>query len=99
MVSDIVLDRELPPALRSSITGHVACLSGADLRGKYLERMRSAGFENIEVQGESVFSMENLGDESTIDALMSESGSTRERLSEVLIGVKSIKVRAERPVR
>ncbi len=99
MVSDIVLDRELPPALRNSITGHIACLSGADLRTIYLDRIGSAGFSNIEVQGESVFSLENLGDEATIDALMSESGLTRERLSEVLKGVKSIKVRAERPFR
>ncbi len=96
MVSDIILEKDLPPALRSSITGHVACLSGADLRGTYLERMRTAGFRNIEVLGESVYSLESLGDEVTIAALIGETGLTREKLSDVLKGVKSITVKAEK---
>jgi ubiquinone/menaquinone biosynthesis C-methylase UbiE len=98
MVSDIVLEKALPTALKSSITGHIACLSGADLRTMYLDRIGSAGFRNIEVQGESLFSLENLGDEATIAALMSESGLTREELSGILKGVKSIKVKAEKRI-
>ena len=55
MVSDIVLERELPEAVRTSVTALVACVAGAVQKGEYLEAMRDAGFERIEVVSEKSY--------------------------------------------
>jgi SAM-dependent methyltransferase len=49
MVSDVVLSAEIPAGLRASVTGYVACLSGAALEAEYLEAITAAGFEDVRV--------------------------------------------------
>lgn len=48
-ISDIVLESELPPAVRDSVEAYVGCVAGALLRDEYLGLIRDAGFENLEV--------------------------------------------------
>ena len=48
-VSDIVVDGNLPPALRQRLDAWAGCIAGALQEQVYLEKMRSAGFERIEV--------------------------------------------------
>lgn len=50
VVADIVLTRELPEAIRASAVALVACLAGAVTLDKYLQAIRSAGLEMVEVQ-------------------------------------------------
>ena len=49
MASDIVLLKELPDALRDSVSAYVGCISGALPKDDYLEKIRSAGFEEVTV--------------------------------------------------
>jgi len=55
MVSDIVLTGELPEWVRTSTTAYSACVSGAEMKDSYLEKMKKAGFENITVHHETPF--------------------------------------------
>ena len=64
IVSDIVLLKELPEAIKSSIEAYTACVAGALPKGDYLETMRAAGFENVEVASEVIMGTGEL--ESTI---------------------------------
>jgi SAM-dependent methyltransferase len=52
-VSDIVLERELPVAVRDSVEAYVGCVAGALLRDDYLDLVRAAGFEDVEVVRQS----------------------------------------------
>ena len=49
MVSDLVMVDEIPEEEREKSENWVACLAGTEMEGVYLGRMRSAGFESVEV--------------------------------------------------
>jgi SAM-dependent methyltransferase len=53
MISDIVLLKELPEAVLQSAQAYVGCISGAMLKDEYLNVVKEAGFENIEILGEN----------------------------------------------
>jgi SAM-dependent methyltransferase len=99
MVSDLVLKRELPAEIRASVTAYVGCVSGADIRGIYLERIRKAGFERIEIVDESTFPLDCLANDTTIDELLEETGLSKKALAEALEDVSSVKVSAYKPAR
>ena len=48
-VSDIVVDGQLPEAVRKSLDAWAGCVAGALEEGDYLDRIREAGFESVEV--------------------------------------------------
>ena len=48
-ISDMVLSEPLPPEVRSDVSQWVACVSGADLKDNYLERLESAGFAEVRI--------------------------------------------------
>ncbi len=55
MISDIVLDRELPEEIRSSLSAYAGCVAGALLKQDYLEEITRAGFTEVEVLKESSY--------------------------------------------
>jgi SAM-dependent methyltransferase len=57
LVSDLVLTRPLSPELQRSVDLYVGCVAGAALREDYLEFMRGAGFSNVEIVGESTYTV------------------------------------------
>ncbi len=48
-VSDIVLLEELPKEAKESLEQWAGCIAGALPQGEYLDKIRSAGFKNVEV--------------------------------------------------
>jgi SAM-dependent methyltransferase len=48
-VSDIALKAELPEAVATSLAAYVGCISGAIKIETYLEELRKAGFESVQV--------------------------------------------------
>ncbi len=58
LLSDLVLERPLPPETRESIEAYVGCIAGASLRGDYLQKIRDAGFEGVEVVREGRYGTE-----------------------------------------
>ena len=50
MVSDMVVERELPAAIRGRLDAWASCVAGALSEPDYLARIRAAGFQNVEVE-------------------------------------------------
>jgi arsenite methyltransferase len=53
MVSDIVLNKELPESLKNSVEAYACCIGGAALKSDYLKVIKAAGFQDINVVGEN----------------------------------------------
>jgi len=49
VVSDLVLTRELSPAMRGHAELYAGCVAGASLESDYLQLMREAGFDDVTV--------------------------------------------------
>jgi arsenite methyltransferase len=60
MVSDMVLLKELPKAIRESIDAYVGCILGAELKRRYLGAIMSVGFKDVSVVNESIVTMDDL---------------------------------------
>jgi SAM-dependent methyltransferase len=57
LVSDLVLTRPLPAAVRQSVEAYVGCVAGAALRDDYLACVRSAGFADVQVVEENRYTV------------------------------------------
>jgi SAM-dependent methyltransferase len=78
-VSDIVLTRPLPDAVRTSLTAYMGCIAGASLMDDYVQAIKDAGFKSVEVTTKQAFdvlacddpiikgALNGMDDESDID--------------------------------
>jgi len=57
-ISDIVLEKELPAEIKDSLSGRIACVSGAEKLEDYLKYIREAGFKDIVVENKKDFPLE-----------------------------------------
>jgi SAM-dependent methyltransferase len=55
MISDIVLEQPLSEKIRDEVITYTGCLGGAILEQEYLQMMRDAGFERVEVVSKAPF--------------------------------------------
>lgn len=97
MVSDIVLLKELPEFLKSSIDAYVGCVAGASLKGDYLADIKNAGFKNVKVNEETVFPIDGMLNDPMAQTIIKGLNISGERLTEVAKSVVSIKVSAIKP--
>ena len=66
MVSDIVLLKELPEEIKSSVAAYISCIVGATTKKEYLRKIQEAGFKETRVQGEAAFPTEFLVNAPTV---------------------------------
>ena len=97
MVSDIVLLKKLPDFVRDSIEAYVGCVSGAATKDRYLDSIKSAGFEDVIVLDESVFTLDCMTNDPTGHAILKSLGGSSEQLKEVEDSISSIKVSGIKP--
>jgi ubiquinone/menaquinone biosynthesis C-methylase UbiE len=97
MVSDIVLTRELPDFVKSSLEAYVGCLAGAVLRDEYLGTIEEVGFEQVEVADETSFPVEFMANDPTAQAVAANVGLSFEKAKEIANSVLSVKVQAVKP--
>jgi arsenite methyltransferase len=62
LVSDLVLIKELPDSVLESMEAYVGCIAGAAMKDEYLGYIRSAGFQDVVVLGESKYPGMEEGD-------------------------------------
>lgn len=86
VVSDIVLSRELPESVRTSVEAYAGCVAGASLQEDYLRLIREAGFEQVEVLEQRTYGAPG-------------SIASGEDAARVQDSTRSIKVRAVKPRR
>jgi arsenite methyltransferase len=99
MVSDIVLTRDLPAAVKDSISAWIGCVAGAMLRNEYLGAISAAGFADVEVVEAGVFPVDFLLNDPTVQTIVRDLGLSREEVEDLAASVLSIRVAAFKPVR
>jgi len=97
MVSDIVLLKELPDAIRDSVAAYVGCISGALMRDIYVTAIREAGFHEVKVLDETVFPIECLDNDPMAKAIIDMSDLSAEKIKDAANSVASIKVEGIKP--
>ncbi|HOW35161.1 MAG TPA: arsenite methyltransferase [Candidatus Omnitrophota bacterium] len=73
MVSDLVLEKDLPKKIKESVEAYVGCIAGAIKKDEYLGFIKNAGFQNVKVINESSYPVDAMFDnfESVQDAVLS----------------------------
>ena len=94
MISDIVLERDLPEAVLSSVAAYVGCLAGAVRKAMYLNLIHGAGFSDVEVLEESTYPIELMVNDPTTQAVLVNLSIPKEELYRIGDSVRSVKVRA-----
>ncbi len=98
MISDIVLLNELPDFIKKSIEAYIGCLSGAVMRDEYIGAIKTAGFQEISIIGETPFPIKGIVDDPTAKAVIKNLEIAPEKIKEVANSVISIKVSAIKPI-
>jgi ubiquinone/menaquinone biosynthesis C-methylase UbiE len=94
MISDIVLLKELPDSIKSSIEAYIGCLSGAMMRNKYIGAIKAAGFQGVRVINETSFPIECIANDPTVKAIIENLNMSPEKVKEVASSVIGIEVKA-----
>ena len=97
MVSDIVLLKKLPEIIRRNVRAYVGCVSGAEMKGTYLQIIRNAGFQNVEVIQENFFPVENMANDPTAQAIVKTSRIPKKEIQNLTNAVASVKVSGMKP--
>ena len=97
MVSDIVLLRELPDFIKSSVAAYVGCVSGAMMKDEYTEAIREAGFQEVKILDETVFPFEYMANDPTAKAIINEMNLPEAKIKDIANSVVSIKVQGMKP--
>ena len=97
MVSDIVLEEELPASIKKSISAHVGCLAGAMLKKKYIDVIKKVGFKDVKIQEETVMPFKYAANDPTAKAIIEESEITPTDIRDLEKSILSISVYGEKP--
>jgi len=110
-ISDIVVDGDLPQAIRSRLDAWAGCIAGALDESVYLNKIRAAGFEGVEVASRDYVDASEITDEEVqllvagADGQVAEGEKAQALLDEAGLSprdlatrVASIKVTAQKPV-
>lgn len=97
MVSDMVLLKDLPDAVKRSVEAYVGCLSGAIMKDKYLETIKKAGFTGVKVVDEAHFPVKYMANDPTAEKVVKDLRLGSKDIEDIAKSVLSIKVYAEKP--
>jgi SAM-dependent methyltransferase len=91
-VSDVVIRGEVPAEIRRSMELWVGCIAGALQETEYATKLRSAGFENVDVEPWRIYQVDDAR------AYLAEAGVDVDRLAPEVDGkIASAFIRAQKP--
>ncbi|MCL2149367.1 MAG: arsenite methyltransferase [Dehalococcoidia bacterium] len=97
MVSDLVILKELPSCILTSIDAYIGCVAGAMEKNEYMETIGKAGFEAVKIIEESAYplssAMTDIISKVTADGL----GLTDQQVQDASESIASIKVQGIKP--
>ncbi len=94
VVSDIVLDGELPDSVRDSVMAYVGCVAGAETRSRYFEMLAEAGLTHIEILKDVDFlEITEKASPGQVLSIMDRAGVPHDRVAGI---VRSITFRANK---
>ena len=97
MISDMVLTKELPSAIKESVEAYVGCIAGAIKKEEYLETIRAAGFREIQTIDETPFPIEVIGNDPAAKDIIEKSGLQQNEIEDLAGSVLSISVCGIKP--
>jgi arsenite methyltransferase len=97
MVSDIVLTKELPEAIRDSVQAYIGCVSGAILEEEYLGAIEAAGFQDVRVADESGIATDSLESDPVASSIAESLELTPEEIKDLAGSIISIRVSGVKP--
>ncbi len=98
MISDIVLLKELPDSIKSSIEAYVGCVSGAVLKDKYIGAIKEAGFKEVRIIDETCFPYESLENDPTTRKIIENLNISPEEAKKAVSSVISINIYGAKPL-
>ena len=97
VISDIVILKELPNFIKNSFEAYVGCISGALLKDNYLNIIREAGFEDINITDESLFPVDLVINDPIAQEIIKKENISTEELEKVGNSIVSIKLTCTKP--
>lgn len=79
MVSDLVLAKNLPQAIKESVEAYVGCLAGAIKKDEYITHIKNAGFKAVKIISESYY---------PVDAMFKELKSAENSVASIKVSAK-----------
>jgi len=96
-VSDIVIDGDLPAAVRDSVDAYVGCIAGASQRSEYLQAIRDAGFAQVEVESASTYPTDLVAGVPEVKEAIAAGTITGDEVKAATEAIVSVKVKATKP--
>jgi len=84
MISDIVITKDLPEFILTSLSSYAGCVAGAMLKDDYFQKIRDAGFSSIEV----------LQDRAAADLNIAKERKQNQEKPKIIFGEKEIEVKS-----
>jgi arsenite methyltransferase len=97
MVSDIVLTKELPSAVKESVEAYVGCIAGAIKKEEYLEAIRHSGFGDVQIVGETPYPIETASNDPTAKAIIEQSQLRRDQIEDLAGTILSMNICGVKP--
>jgi SAM-dependent methyltransferase len=102
IVSDIVLQKELPDFIKNSIEAYIDCVSGAMLRDEYIGLIKAVGFQEVRIIDESFLPIACAASDPIVKPITEDlnlnSKMPLENLKEIAVSAISIRVYGVKPV-
>jgi SAM-dependent methyltransferase len=95
VISDIVLDGDLPRVVRQDVEAYVGCIAGAMRRGPYFAAIEAAGFAPAEILRDVDF-LAAMGDEALPESLIATMRENHLRPEDLAGKVRAVTYRARR---
>jgi arsenite methyltransferase len=97
MISDMVLLKDIPEAVKKSVLGYIGCISGAEMKSEYMKLIENAGFKEVKIIKETRLPLEMVLSDATGKAIMAELKLSKKSAEEIVGSVASIKISATKP--
>jgi len=97
MVSDIVLTKALPEAIRASVEAYVGCVAGALLEDDYLGAIEAAGFKDVRVVDQTGIGTDYMETDPTAAAIAESANLSQDEIKDLAGSILSIRVSAVKP--
>ena len=94
MVSDIVLLKKLPESVQKNVEAYAGCIAGAEIKEKYLDMIRKAGFDEVKVLDEKTYPLDYIISEDAFKGALDRLNITQQELKETADSIVSVKVSA-----
>lgn len=97
MISDIVLEKELPEMVKNSAEAYAACVSGAINEKEYIKIIEDTGFKHVKIMDKTLFPVEYMFNDMEIRGMIEKMNIPGDIIKDTVNSVFSIKVYGVKP--